>query len=79
MKTTDEKIHDFCVSVKKGFGTIADSSVKREYERINEETVESITLGKLLAVLEKNMLLDKKLSVNKEAKFYQHMFKTMKK
>ena len=77
MKTPDEKIHAFCLSVKKGFGSIPDTAVKREFERLHEEVADALVLGKLLAILEKNELLDKKVSVNKEPKFYQRMYKTI--
>lgn len=77
MKTTDDAIVDFCNSVKKGFGTISDSSVKQEFERVTESSLGVQDLGKLLALLEKHSLLDKKHSVNKEAGFYQFMYKKM--
>jgi hypothetical protein len=77
MKTLDDKIVDFCTSVKKGFGTIVDASVKNEFERIHESKLDSDNLGKLLALLERHELLDKKFSVNKGDKFYQFMYKKM--
>lgn len=73
----DEQIVKFCTSVKSGFGTISDSTVRLEFERINETKIETEDLGKLLALLEKYELLDKKSSVNKEDQFYQFMYKKM--
>jgi len=73
----DEQIVNFCASVKNGFGTISDSTVRIEFERINETKIETEDLGKLLALLEKYDLLDKKSSVNKEDQFYQFMYKKM--
>lgn len=75
----DDKIAQFCVSVKKGFGTVTDNTVKHEFDRLNETVIESEDLGKLLALLEKHDLLDKKNSVNKGAGFYQFMYKKNKK
>jgi len=77
MKTTDDKIVEFCNLVKKGFGTIIDSKVKQEFERINESNIASGDLAKLLALLEKHNLIDKKNSVNKDDKFYQFMYRKM--
>jgi hypothetical protein len=77
MKTIDDQIVEFCTSVKKGFGTISDSSVKHEFERMSESAIQPQHLGKLLALLERHNLLDKKNSVNKEEKFYQFMYKKM--
>ena len=77
MKTLDEKIAEFCVGVKKGFGTISDSGVKGEFERVYETKLDSTNLGKLLALLEKHNLLDKKHSVNCNENFYQFMYKKM--
>lgn len=77
MKDIDNKITAFCNSVKKGFGTILDSSVKTEFERINESSIEVEELGRLLAILEKHELLDKKKSINKGDKFYQFMYTKM--
>ena len=74
----EDKILEFCNSVKKGFGTITDSLVKSEFERIYETAVESTELATLLALLEKHELLDKKKSVNKGENFYQFMHKKMK-
>lgn len=73
----DDQIVEFCGSVKSGFGNIADSIVKSEFERINETRIEPENLGKLLALLEKHDLLDKKFSINKEPQFYQFMYKKM--
>jgi hypothetical protein len=73
----DEQIVNFCASVKNGFGTISDSTVRVEFERINETRIETVDLGKLLALLEKYELLDKKSSVNKEDQFYQFMYRKM--
>ena len=73
----DEQIVNFCTSVKNGFGTITDSTVRLEFERINETKIETEELGKLLALLERYELLDKKASVNKEDQFYQFMYKKM--
>ena len=77
MKTLDEKISEFCGSVKKGFGTISDSGVKGEFERVYETKLDSFALGKILALLEKHALLDKKHSVNCNENFYQFMYKKM--
>jgi hypothetical protein len=77
MKTEDDKIVQFCTAVKMGFGSIADSSVKKEYERVNESEIDSKMLGRLLAILEKHSLLDKKSSVNKQDNFYQVMYTRM--
>lgn len=73
-----EMIVEFCSAVKKGFGSITDSSVKGEFERIYETSIETTDLATLLALLEKHELLDKKRSVNKDEKFYQFMYKKMK-
>jgi hypothetical protein len=73
----DEQIVNFCTAVKGGFGTISDSTVRLEFERINETKIETEDLGKLLALLERYELLDKKSSVNKEDQFYQFMYKKM--
>lgn len=73
-----EMIVEFCTSVKKGFGSISDSSVKAEFERIYETSIETTDLATLLALLERHELLDKKKSVNKDEKFYQFMYKKMK-
>ena len=73
----DEQIVNFCTAVKSGFGTISDSTVRLEFERINETKIETEDLGKLLALLERYELLDKKSSVNKEDQFYQFMYKKM--
>lgn len=78
MKTIEDKIVEFCNSVKKGFGSIPDSLVKAEFNRIHETTIASDDLGKLLALLEKHNLIDKKHSVNKDGSFYQFMYKKMK-
>jgi hypothetical protein len=75
--TIDDKIVKFCGSVKSGFGNIVDTSVKIEFERINETKLEPEDLGKLLALLERHELLDKKFSINKEPQFYQFMYKKM--
>ena len=72
-----EDIIEFCASVKRGFGTIKDSSVKSEYQRIYENALTGEDLGYLLATLEKNDLLDKKNCVNTDPKFYQEMYKQM--
>ena len=77
MKTLDDKIADFCTSIKRGLGTIVDSSVKSEFERVHESKLESMDLGKLLALLERHELLDKRFSVNKGDKFYQFMYRKM--
>lgn len=73
-----EMIVEFCTSIKKGLGSITDSSVKGEFERIYETNIESPDLATLLALLEKHNLLDKKKCVNKDEKFYQFMYKKMK-
>jgi hypothetical protein len=73
----DDQIVQFCGAVKQGFGNITDSLVKSEFERINETSLEPENLGKLLALLEKHDLLDKKFSINKEPQFYQFMYRKM--
>ena len=73
-----EMIVEFCSSVKKGFGSITDSAVKAEFERIYETSIQTPDLATLLALLEKHNLLDKAKSVNKDEKFYQFMYKKMK-
>lgn len=73
-----KKIIEFCNSVKNGFGTIVDTMVKTEYERINESSIDPVSLAMLLALLEKYNLLDKKRCVNKEENFYQNMYKKIK-
>ena len=78
MKTIEDKIVEFCNSVKKGFGSIPDSLVKTEFNRLNETVIDSSNLGKLLALLEKHNLIDKKHSINKDESFYQYMYKNMK-
>jgi len=70
-----ERIVEFCTSVKRGFGSIVDSTVRSEYERIYERQLEGEELATLLALLEKHELLDKKRGVNKAPTFYQTMYK----
>jgi hypothetical protein len=70
-----EKIVEFCTSVRKGFGSIVDSIVRVEFERVYETKIEGEDLATLLALLEKHNLLDKKSCVNKEPAFYQTMYK----
>ena len=70
-----DKIVNFCTAVKRGFGSIVDSSVKPEYERMFEQALQPRELSALLAILEKHDLLDKKTSVNKVPGFYQNMHK----
>lgn len=70
----DDKIIDFCNKVKKGFGTIVDTIVKTEYERVYEKSLSGGELATLLALLEKHELLDKKRCVNSSPKFYQQMY-----
>jgi hypothetical protein len=74
---SQERITDFCVKVKKGFGNIVDTIVKTEYERVYEKAIEGDDLATLLALLEKHDLLDKKRCVNKTPGFYQSMYKKM--
>lgn len=74
----EKRIVDFCNSVRKGFGSIVDTIVKREYERINESSIDSVSLATLLALLEKHNLLDKKYSTNKSPVFYQEMYNKIK-
>lgn len=74
----EKKIVEFCNSVKNGFGTIVDTIVKTEYERINESSIDPVSLVTLLALLEKHNLLDKKRCTNKEQNFYQDMYKKIK-
>jgi hypothetical protein len=73
-----EKIVEFCTKVKKGFGTIVDTIVKTEFERIYENRLEGEELATLLALLEKHDLLDKKRCTNSAPGFYQDMRKKMK-
>jgi len=75
----NDRIINFCTSVKRGFGTIVDSSVKVEYERVYETSLHPQELSTLLALLEKHELLDKKRCVNKAPNFYQEMHKIGKK
>lgn len=77
MKTLDDSLVEFCTSVKRGFGTIVDTNVKGEFERLHESSLDSYDLGRLLALLEKHDLIDKKNSVNKGNGFYQFMLKKM--
>ena len=74
---SNEQISEFCSAVKRGFGTIVDSSVKGEIERFAGTPVDPKTLGKLLAVLEHHSLLDKKRSVNVNENFYRSMYKKL--
>lgn len=74
---SNEQISEFCSAVKKGFGTIVDSSVKGEFERFTNVSLEPKSLGKLLAVLEHHNLLDKKRSVNVNENFYRAMYKKL--
>ena len=71
-----ENIKKFCSRVKNGLGTILDSQVRKEYNRIYE-TVDSYDLAFLLAVLEQNSLLDKDHSVNKQPFFYRQMYQKL--
>ena len=72
---TEEKIVAFCNSVKKGFGTIVDTIVKTEYERVNECKIQNADLAALLRLVEKHNLLDKKRCINSSPDFYQVMYK----
>ena len=72
---SQERIVDFCTKVKKGLGTIVDTIVKTEYERVYESQIESKDLASLLALLEKHNLLDKKRGVNNTPHFYQNMYR----
>jgi hypothetical protein len=72
---SQERIVDFCTKVKKGLGTIVDTIVKTEYERVYESQIESKDLASLLALLEKHNLLDKKRGVNNAPHFYQNMYR----
>ena len=74
----EKKIMDFCASVKKGFGSIVDVIVKKDFERIYETSLEAESLGALLALLETHDLLDKRHSINKGTTFYRDMYKKMK-
>ena len=79
MKKEDEQhIVEFCNSVKKGFGSIVDCVVKKEYERIYESSIQPESLADLLALLETHNLLDKKYSINNDKSFYRDMRKKMK-
>jgi hypothetical protein len=71
----NDKFLKFCEKVMTGFGTITDSSVKFEFERVYETQIDTTELAKLLALLEKNSLLDEKFSVNRQKGFYQTMYK----
>jgi hypothetical protein len=73
-----ENLIKFSTSIKKGFGTIRDASVKGEYMRIYEEEMNGEDLAYALAFLEKNELLDKKNCVNHSPNFYQEMYKKLK-
>lgn len=73
----DDKLIEFCKSVKSGFGSITDTNVKSEFQRLNEKILSIEQLGKLLALLEKHELLDKKHSVNTQKDFYQIMYTKM--
>lgn len=75
----ENKLVEFCYSVKNGFGTIVDSIVSVEYQRIYEEKLDTDSLASLLALLEKHDLLDKKNGVNKDKTFYQEMYKNITK
>jgi hypothetical protein len=72
-----ERLLEFCMRVKNGFGTILDRDVKKEYERLYEKECTTTSLGHLLALLEAKNLLDKKRSVNKQPGFYQKMIKKL--
>lgn len=74
---SQDRIVDFCNKVKKGFGTIVDTIVKTEYERVYERSLNGEDLATLLALLEKHELLDKKRCVNTSPKFYQQMYTKM--
>lgn len=75
---TDRKlIEEFCLSVKRGFGTIPDMIVKKEFERVYETQIDPVSLATLLALLEKHSLLDQRVSVNNNG-FYQEMYRKMK-
>lgn len=74
----NDLIINFATRVRSGFGTIKDSIVKEEFERVYETSIASAELAALLALLEKHELMDKKNSVNKQTDFYQSMFQKMK-
>ena len=74
---SQERIVEFCTKVKKGFGTIVDTIVKTEYERVYENHIDGDDLATLLALLQKHDLLDKKRCVNRSQGFYQDMRKKM--
>jgi hypothetical protein len=74
---TEEQIIDFCTRIKSGLGSIVDSSVKREFERIYEVEISSKSLGLLLFILEKHDLLDKSRCVNSAPGFYSIMYEKM--
>ena len=73
----NNQLAEFCNSVQKGFGSITDTAVKTEYERVYNKKIDPNNLGRLLALLEKHSLLDKKNSVNKTEQFYLSMYKKM--
>ena len=77
MKDINDMFIEFCESVKNGFGSISDATVRSEFERINERKLNGNDLAKLLSLLETNDLIDKKASVNKASNFYQIMYKKL--
>lgn len=72
------RLLEFCQKVKSGFGSISDTVVKKEYERVYESDMTIESLAELLALLEAQNLLDKKHSANKHPNFYRVMKKTLK-
>ena len=76
----DEKIVDFCTSIRKHKLLLVDSIVKESFEKAYESEETTLPVkdhAKLLALLEKHNLLDKPKCVNKQAGFYQAMYKKM--
>ena len=78
MESLNEKINSFCGSIKSGFGSISDNSVRYEFERTQKIKMSPENLGMLLAILENYNLLDKTSSINKDPNFYRNMYRKMK-
>ena len=67
-----ERLLEFCMRVKNGFGSIIDTEVKSTYERLYEKECTTQSLAHLLALLDAKQLIDQKRSTNKSG-FYQKM------
>lgn len=74
MNKHDEQIKNFCKQVKADYGKLSDMKVKKMFETFSESKVQPSLFGRILAIMEKNELLDKETSVNKEPGFYQKMY-----